>query len=362
MMKNVTNGVIVRSPFYIYTVDICWDICKGCEEMKRKSGVLKLYSEVKSVPVEWLWYPYIPSGKITLLQGDPGDGKSTMMMNLISCLTNAEFTPNGQKISVPKRVIYQCSEDGVEDTIKPRLEASGADCSRVAFIDEELITLTLDDEKLRDAIIEFKANLVVIDPFQAYLGDDIDITNAKKIRKVMQRLNIWASTYNCAIVLIGHMTKKENQRDLYRGLGSIDLVAAARSVLQVYRVDDDSTARYVKHIKSSLAPKGEDFGFDLDAKTGFQWLGTSEEFGEATWSEMISSGDAKAQSKDEMIAGLLKEKLIDGPIKATEIQSAFVEMGISIKSLKRVKKIIGIKSIRKQGQWFWAMADVKEDE
>lgn len=87
MMKNVTNGVIVRSPFYIYTVDICWDICKGCEEMKRKSGVLKLYSEVKSVPVEWLWYPYIPSGKITLLQGDPGDGKSTMMMNLIFYLT-----------------------------------------------------------------------------------------------------------------------------------------------------------------------------------------------------------------------------------------------------------------------------------
>lgn len=163
------------------------------------------------MPIIVLWYPYIPSGKITLLQGDPGDGKSTMMMNLISCLTNAEFTPNGQKISVPKRVIYQCSEDGVEDTIKPRLEASGADCSRVAFIDEELITLTLDDEKLRDAIIEFKANLVVIDPFQAYLGDDIDITNAKKIRKVMQRLNIWASTYNCAIVLIGHMTKKESK-------------------------------------------------------------------------------------------------------------------------------------------------------
>ena len=158
------------------------------------------------------------------------------------------------------------------------------------------------------------------------------------------------------------MTKKENQRDLYRGLGSIDLVAAARSVLQVYRVDDDSTARYVKHIKSSLAPKGEDFGFDLDAKTGFQWLGTSEEFGDATWSEMVSSGDAKAQSKDEMIAGILKEKLTNGPVKATEIQSFFVEMGISIRSLKRVKKIIGIKSIRKQGQWFWAMADVKEDE
>ncbi len=114
--------------------------------MSQSTGVLKLYSEVKSVPVEWLWYPYIPSGKITLLQGDPGDGKSTMMMNLIACLTNADFTPDGQKIAVPKRVIYQCSEDGVADTIKPRLERSGADCNKVAFIDEELISLTLDDE------------------------------------------------------------------------------------------------------------------------------------------------------------------------------------------------------------------------
>lgn len=328
--------------------------------MKNDSGVLKLYSEVKSVPVEWLWYPYIPSGKITLLQGDPGDGKSTMMMNLIACLTNAEFAPNGQKIAVPKRVIYQCSEDGVADTIKPRLEASGADCNRVAFIDEELISLTLDDEKLRDAIIEFKANLVVIDSFQAYLGDDYDITNAKKVRRLMQRLNIWASTYNCAIVLIGHMTKKENSKDLYGGLGSIDLVAAARSVLQVYRVDEDSTARYVKHIKSSLAPKGADIGFDLDAKTGFQWLGTSDSFEGSSWEEMVTTGEVKPLSKDEMIADILKTKLADGPIKATEIQSSFIDMGISIKALKRVKKIIGIQSVRRQGQWFWELVDVKE--
>lgn len=328
--------------------------------MAENSGVLKLYSDVKSVPVEWLWYPYIPSGKITLLQGDPGDGKSTMIMNLISCLTNADFTPDGQKISTPKRVIYQCSEDGVADTIKPRLEASGADCTRVAFIDEELISLTLDDEKLRDAIIEFKANLVVIDPFQAYLGDDVDMTNAKQIRKLMQRLNIWASTYNCAIVLIGHMTKKENSKDLYRGLGSIDLVAAARSVLQVYRVDGSSTARYVKHIKSSLAPRGSDIGFEIDSKTGFSWYGSLDNYGVQDWEDVVVTDAVKAPSKDEMVADLLKEKLVDGPVKATDIQSAFVAMGISIKTVKRVKKLAGIKSVRKQGQWYWELADISE--
>lgn len=323
--------------------------------------VLKLYSDVKSVPVEWLWYPYIPAGKITLLQGAPGDGKSTMMMNLISCLTNAGFTPDGQKIAVPKRVIYQCSEDGVADTIKPRLEASGADCSKVAFIDEELISLTLDDEKLRDAIIDFKASLVVIDPFQAYLGDDVYMSSARKIRKLMQRLNIWASTYNCAIVLIGHMNKKENSKELYRGLGSIDIVAAARSVLQVSRKDEDSSTRYMKHVKSSLAAKGRDISFEIDADRGFQWLGC---VGTAEGTAADNSGnteDIKPLSKDEMLANLLIKKLADGPVRATEIQSEFIEIGIGMKALKRVKKIVGIKSVRKQGQWFWSMSDSMQE-
>lgn len=323
--------------------------------------VLKLYSDVKSVPVEWLWYPYIPAGKITLLQGDPGDGKSTMMMNLISCLTNAGFTPDGQKIAVPKRVIYQCSEDGVADTIKPRLEASGADCSKVAFIDEELISLTLDDEKLRDAIIDFKASLVVIDPFQAYLGDDVYMSSARKIRKLMQRLNIWASTYNCAIVLIGHMNKKENSKELYRGLGSIDIVAAARSVLQVSRKDENSSIRYMKHVKSSLAAKGRDISFEIDADRGFQWLGC---VGTAEGTAADNPGnteDIKPLSKDEMLANLLIKKLADGPVRATEIQSEFIEIGIGMKALKRVKKIVGIKSVRKQGQWFWSMSDSMQE-
>lgn len=323
--------------------------------MKQNAGVLRLYSDVKSVPIDWLWYPYIPSGKITLLQGDPGDGKSTMMMNIIASLTNAEFMPDGQKIMEPKKVIYQCSEDGVADTIKPRLESSGADCTKVAFIDEELSSLTLEDEKLREAISEFHADLLVVDPFQAYLGDDIDLANAKKVRKMMQRLSIWASTYNCAILLIGHMTKKENSKDLYRGLGSIDLVASARSVLQVYRVDGSDTARYVKHIKSSLAPKGQNIGFEIGAKKGFSWLNCTVDYEEIKCGNVEELDTLKPPSRDEMIAELLKNKLINGPVGATEMTKYFAAQGIGIKTLKRVKKLVGVKSVRKGNQWYWLL-------
>ena len=119
-----------------------------------ETGIISLYSDVKATPIKWLWYPFFAIGKISLLQGDPGDGKSTMMLRLIAELSNGGVTPDGQALGRPQRVLYQCSEDGVADTIKPRLEACGADCRNVAFINEELYSgLTLDDERLRQAII-----------------------------------------------------------------------------------------------------------------------------------------------------------------------------------------------------------------
>lgn len=324
--------------------------------MEEKKCGLKLYSEVRAIPVEWLWYPYVPLGKITLLQGDPGDGKSTMLMNLIASLTKADYTPDGHRIDLPKRVIYQCSEDGVADTIKPRLERSGADCTRVAFIDEALECITLDDEKLRDAIVEFRADMLVIDPFQAYLGENGDITNVKKTRQVMTKLSIWASTYNCAIVLVGHMTKREGSKDLYRGIGSIDLVASARSVLQVYHDDENPNIRYIKHVKSSLAPRGADMGYELSAD-GFRWLSQVDIHPNRTMETVIGP---KMSSKDEALAALLKEELAGGRVRATDMLCKFTEAGVGIKALKRVKKIMGIKSVRRGGLWYWELNDGKD--
>ena len=138
--------------------------------------LLTLYSEVQSTDVRWLWYPFIAIGKITLLQGDPGDGKSTMMMNLIAELSKGGTMPDGKQVGIPQKVIYQCSEDDASDTIKPRLETCGTDCRNVAFINEEMNSgLTLDDERIRKAIIQFRPKLVVIDPIQAYLGSDSDL-------------------------------------------------------------------------------------------------------------------------------------------------------------------------------------------
>ena len=165
------------------------------------------YSKLKSEEVKWLWYPYIPCGKITLLQGDPGDGKSTFMINLASIITKASKLPDGTKLKEPEKVIYQCAEDNVSDTIKPRLEAAGADCDRVAYIDDSEEALTLADIRIEQNIKAFGAKLLILDPVQAFIPADMDMQNAVKMRSVMGKLAKIAQRTDCAIVLIGHMNK-----------------------------------------------------------------------------------------------------------------------------------------------------------
>ena len=318
-----------------------------------ESKLLTLYSDVRAVPVRWLWYPYIAVGKITLLQGDPGDGKSTMMMNLIAELSRGGATPDGKALGRPQRIIYQCSEDGANDTIKPRLEACGADCRNIAFINEEMYEgLTLDDERIREAIIEFKPQLVVIDPLQSYIGNESDLKIAVRARKLMRRIATWASTYDCAIVLIGHLTKNENTKELYRGLGSIDVIAAARSVLQVERDKSDEDIRIVRQIKNSLDKKGDDLMFEIRSVTGFRWLDGPSQGAAA---EQDSTVTTLPKNKHELAAMLLKQILGDGPVESTEIKRRLSGYRIGDKTMNEVKKDMGIKPFRKMRVWYWAL-------
>ena len=319
-----------------------------------ESKLLTLFSDVTAMPVKWLWKPYIAIGKITLLQGDPGCGKSTMIMNIIAELSKGGSTPEGNEFGAPQRIIYQCSEDGAKDTIKPRLLAAGADCRNIAFIDEDIYSdLTLDDERLREAIIEWKPRLVVIDPIQSYIGNDSDLQMAGKARKLMRRIGMWASTYNCAIVLIGHFSKKEGAKDLYRGLGSIDVVAAARSVLQVEKSSEDEDVRIVKQVKNSLSSKAADLMFEIRPSTGFHWLGVTE-MAEADSSFEITL-ETLPKTKHELAALLIKKALENGAVESIEIKRIMAKYHIGDKTMNEVKTELGIKPYKKMRTWYWIM-------
>lgn len=311
------------------------------------------YSDVIPSKVDWLWYPFFPCGKISVVQGDPGCGKSLLMMDVIARLTTGRTMPDGKSRN-PINVIYQCSEDGREDTIRPRLERAGADCSRVAYINEDICSVTLDDEIIRKTIISVDAKLLVIDPFQAYLGDS-DLSNASRMRRIMRTLGVWASAFNCAIVLVGHLNKKTSQNELYRGLGSVDIMALARSVIQVEKSEEESSIRYYKQVKNSLSSVGPVLSFMIDRNGKLEWISdiTDEKNDGHLFSE--DQFGEKTNGKTEAAALALFQILSPGPVAASSIVRMVSEKNISERTIKHAKKIMGVVSFRKNGQWYWSL-------
>ena len=185
------------------------------EEQKTELKMIRM-SEVQSQEVKWLWYPFIQYGKLTIIQGDPGDGKTTLVLNIAAKLSKGEHLDNDMNVQESVNVIYQTAEDGLGDTIKPRLLAAGADCSKVLVIDDTDQPLTMADIRLEEAIIQTKARMVVLDPIQGFLGAEVDMHRANEIRPLMKRIAVLAEKYHCAIILIGHMNKNSNGKSSYR--------------------------------------------------------------------------------------------------------------------------------------------------
>lgn len=330
---------------------------------RRDEPNLKLINmeQVEVEKIDWLLYPFIPFGKVTIVQGDPGEGKTTMVLQIIAKLTKGEAVlPSGSDEPAleaktvdlePVNVIYQTAEDGLGDTIKPRLLSAGADCSRVMVIDDNDQALTMMDARLEEAIIRTKARLVVLDPIQGFLGAAVDMHRANEIRPLMKRVAVLAEKYHCAIILIGHMNKNSNGKSSYRGLGSIDFQAAARSVLIVGRIKDEPEIRVVCHVKSSLAPEGKSIAFRLDKDTGFEWIGEYD-----ISADDLLSGDNRGQKIHEA-KEFLKEILVSGSVAQTKVAEEAESRGIKKKTLWNAKKELEIESVKIGNQWFWMLPE-----
>lgn len=304
--------------------------------------------DIEVEDIEWLIYPFIPYGKITIIQGDPGEGKTTLVLQIIARLTKGEAIIN-EKAKQPINVIYQTAEDGLGDTIKPRLLSADADCSKVLVIDDKDTPLTMRDVRLEQAIVETKAKLVVLDPIQGFLGADVDMHRANKIRPVMKHIAELADKYKCAIILIGHMNKCSMGKSTYRGLGSIDFQAAARSVLIVGRIKDEPEIRVVCQTKSSPAPEAKSIAFRLSKENGFEWIGEYD-----VTADDLLSGTAKGTKKQAAI-DFLEEFVLNGAKPQTEIMKLAKEKGFSEKTVRNAKDELKIKSMRKNNQWYLSL-------
>ena len=294
-------------------------------------------SDVELTPVEWLWKPYLPFGKLSVLQGNPGEGKTYFAMHLAAACTNGKLLPNMERMA-PFNVIYQTAEDGLGDTVKPRLIEAGADLDRVLVIDDSEVQLTLSDERIEKAIIENNAKLVIIDPIQAYLGADVDMNRANEVRPIFMRLGQVAQRTGCAILLIGHLNKAAGMQSLQRGLGSIDIAAAVRSVMFIGKLKHDPTMRILTHEKSSLAPPGASLAFSLGDEGGFRWVGEYD----ITADEMLSGIEPQRETKTQQAKDLICTLLAGGKqVLSEDIDKAALERGIPGRTVRDAKRELG---------------------
>ena len=294
-------------------------------------------SDVELTPVEWLWKPYLPFGKLSVLQGNPGEGKTYFAMHLAAACTNGKLLPNMERME-PFNVIYQTAEDGLGDTVKPRLIEAGADLDRELVIDDSEVQLTLSDERIEKAIVENNARLVIIDPIQAYLGADVDMNRANEVRPIFMRLGQVAQRTGCAILLIGHLNKAAGMQSLQRGLGSIDIAAAVRSVMFIGKLKHDPTMRILTHEKSSLAPPGVSLAFSLGDEGGFRWVGEYD----ITADEMLSGIEPQRETKTQQAKDLICTLLAGGKqVLSEDIDKAALERGIPGRTVRDAKRELG---------------------
>ena len=317
---------------------------------KETSEPLKLIrmSDVETEKVRWLWYPYIPFGKVTMIQGDPGDGKTTAVLAIASAVTTGTMLPEGREKVGPIDVIFQTAEDGLGDTVKPRLEQANADCSRVIVIDETDKALSFLDERIEIAIEQTGAKLFILDPLQAYLGAGVDMHRANEVRPVMNRIKAIAERTGCAIVIIGHLNKGASKSQ-YRGLGSIDIQASARSVLTIGRIKGEKYLRAMAQGKNSVAPEGDTIGFYLDPETGFRWEGVLD----VTIEDLLAGRMPERDTTYDRAIELLKTELSDGERLARDMFAKAAEQDISERTLRSAKKALNIRATKRQNRWYW---------
>jgi hypothetical protein len=323
--------------------------------------VLVRLAEVQAEHVNFLWEKRIVRGKLGLIVGDPGLGKSTITLDVASRVSRGMSWPDGGTAS-QHDVILLSAEDGLADTIRPRLDAMGADVTRIHALtavrlpngDERCVSLATDLRAIDTAIDQTAAGLVIVDPLSAYLGKT-DSYKDGEVRGVLMPLADLAQRRGVAIVGIMHLGKGEKRSALYRALGSIAFVAAARIVLAVAPHPDDDEKRVLAWVKGNIAGPAATLAYSL-AEGRLSWdadpvVGVDV--------EALLSAPVDRQERREADAWL-RTMLTDGPVLSKEVEAAAQQAGIARRTLFRSKARLRVEAERvgygPAGKWYWRLA------
>lgn len=320
-----------------------------------KQPIIKWGHETEVTDVSWLWQPFVPYGKVSLIEGSGGDGKTTMILTIAAMISQGIMPPtlkDGELLPSqscePQTVFYLSNEDEVPDSSLKRFQRAGGNPKRFAYSGELQYHVTLKEKELLSIIEQTATRLFIIDPYQAFLPDEANINNIMKTRPVFTMLSNVAKKTGCAIVLIGHLNKSEGKRDINRGFGSADIAASVRSILMVYA--DKRKRHFVKAIKSNFDEA--DFTtvqlvFDEEKRLSFE-IANEED-------DLFSHNKAEQPNKAEQAVEFLQEILTHNPMPITEIVKTMEERGISYRTAQRARRLIGAEIVSIDGIRYWKL-------
>jgi len=327
-------------------------------------------AEVRPEKVSWLWDGRIPKGKMALIEGDPGLGKSTLCLDLAARVTSGRPMPGSDDRQAPANVVLISSEDGIADTTVPRLEAHDADLGRVTIVrgvpvDEgpdpllRPFTIPGDVEMLRRTVLEVGARLVVIDPLMAHMASGVNTYRDQDVRAALAPFSRLADESGATILFVRHLVKSRAGQAIHQGGGSIGIIASVRSALVVVRDPDDGRGRIVASQKSNLARASRSLRFSLEP-TGpngaarIVWGGESDHLAEELLADPERGNDQSAIAE---AVEFLRTELAEGPRWSREVQKAHREAGLTDATIRRAKVPAGVVSIRSDGRWMWSLRD-----
>jgi hypothetical protein len=327
-------------------------------------------AEVEPVEVSWLWPGRIPLGRLTILDGDPGLGKSSVTLDLTARVTRGRAMPDGSiGLGAPAGVVLLGAEDGLADTVRPRLDAAGADCTRVYALTgvrdghgRPRLPTVADVHAIRQAADAVGAVLLIVDPLSAYMGRGVDGHRDIDVRTALAELAALAEASGLAVLLIRHLAKSGGQNPLYRGGGSIAIIAAARSGLLLARDPDDADRLVLATTKGNLAPPQLSLGLRLVTTAGalrVDWTGVSAR----SAADLLATVDGAERSARDDAEDWLREALAAGPRASRDVQRDARADGVTERTLRRARESLGVIVERRgavgSGQrWIWHLGEM----
>jgi AAA domain len=334
-----------------------------------------LLSTVAPENITWLWSSRIPLGKLTVLDGDPGLGKSTATLDIAARVSVGLHMPDGDQGAAPAGVVILSAEDGLADTIVPRLRAAGANLERVLALEKipadigyRLPVLPSDMGYLRSAIKQIDAKLVIVDPLMAFLESRVNTHRDSDVRQALYPLSVLAAETGAALVVVRHLNKDEKKGNggaanpLYRGGGSIAIVGAARSGLLIAKDPDNPDHRVLASTKCNLArlPSSLTFSLEPVAEGGIRvgWIGESTHTAESLLAGLPSDWDEEEQTALGQAETVLRQILFTRR-KALEAKQEALAAGVKERTLSRARLTLKVVAERvgfgPEGVWFWRL-------